>query len=206
MCSVYTFNVWWCTLFRLSTFSPQRSRVGLWCITNFLFSKEIHFYLSTHQLCVSVSLEKHFPSLSLFFMFDILHTDLCSLSVCFPHTGVFRLWLTSRSRRLWRSTWWRRSNANTKARDATVVFLPSVSLSPPHLWHLFSVSLRLSLHASSVLHLFICGKDKKRKCLAFYLFFFFFRQVFCFHASHMPWSHSLTLSLFTPLFSSTLWI
>lgn len=58
----------------------------------------------------------------------------------------------------------------------------------------------------SVLHscLFV-EKQKRRKCLAFYLFCFFLSG-FCFHASHLPWSHSLRLplSLFTPLFSLSL--
>ena len=82
-----------------------------------------------------------------------LHVWYCArwlslLSLCLPWTGVFRLWLTSQSRRLWRSTWWRHSNANITARDATVVcfvfcFFLLTSLTLRLISAIFSVSLRL---------------------------------------------------------------
>lgn len=133
------------------------------------------------------------------------HTLMVSpLFVSPPWTGVFSLWLTSRSRRLWRSTWWRRSNANKTARDATVFFC-LLSLSLPHLCYLFSVSLRLSLHACfSAALWFICGKTKKEKMLSFYLFLFFFCQILfsCVSSSAMkPFSPSVSLH---PSFSSSL--
>lgn len=88
-------------------------------------------------------------------------------------------------------------------------FLLSLTLS-----RLISAIFYLFLYVSpsmpvSVLHscLFV-EKQKRRKCLAFYLFWdfflfcFFFSVSFYFHASHLPWSHSLSLSLsfLTPLF------
>lgn len=80
-----------------------------------------------------------------------------------------------------------------------LLFFSSVSLT---LSRLISAIFSLFLYVSpsmpvSVLHscLFV-EKQKRRKCLAFYLFLFFvFCRVFRFHASHLPWSHSLTLPL-----------
>lgn len=124
-----------------------------------------------------------------------------SLLSCPPptHTGVFRLWLTSQGRTLWGSTWWMHSNANITPRDATVVFFLSLSLFRL-ISAIFSVSLRLSLHACFSAALLFVEKQKRRKCLAFY--FFLFSDGFYFHASHLPWSHCICLS--SPLSSASL--
>lgn len=150
--------------------------------------QEIQFLLNL-QCCwrtFSVSLSQ--------FLFERPHTDGLSSFCVPPRTGVFSLWLTSRSRRLWRSTWWRRSNANITARDATVFFC-LLSLSLPHLRYLFSVSLRLSLHACfSAALWFICGKTKKEKMLSFYLFFFCQVSFSCISSSATkPFSPSVSL-------------
>lgn len=66
---------------------------------------------------------------------------------------------------------------------------------------IFSVSLSLPPCLFQCCTLVYLWKNKKRKCLAF-ICFLFFSVRFCFHASHhLPWSHSVPLSLFTPLLS-----
>lgn len=198
VCSVYTLSNNTC-------FSPQRRRMycDVYIINTF---KDFKVFLMNLQPCFCLAGETFPVSLAVFPIWPRTHWQ-SPLFVSL--TGVFRLWLTSQSRRLWGTTWWMHSNANTTARDATVVFfLLSLSLSCARLISaiFFSVSLRLSLHACfSAALVYLWKKQKRRKCLAFYLFFCFvycFCQVFCFHASHLPWSHSLTLPLsLTPLFS-----
>lgn len=81
----------------------------------------------------------------------------------------------------------------------------SLSLSP-HLCHLFSVSLRLSLHACfSAALLFICGKTKKEKMLSFlfvFVFFLFSEFLFsCISSAMKPFTHAPSVSLHhSPLF------
>lgn len=71
------------------------------------------------------------------------------------------------------------------------------------------VSLCLSLHAMFQCCTLVClsgeKKNKKETLLSFLCFgFFFFSVGFCFHdASHLPWSHSLTLPQFNPLYPSS---
>lgn len=135
----------------------------------------------------------------IFFFFFFAPTDFSHLVFwCLLHTGVCRLWLTSQSRMLWRSTWWRRSNANITARDATVVFFClSVSLSASSLPSFLCFFMSLPPCLFQCCTLVYLWKNKKGEMLSFFFFFFFLSG--CFHASHLPWSHSLTLCLSWPL-------
>lgn len=154
VCSVYTLSNNTC-------FSPQRRRMycDVYIINTF---KDFKVFLMNLQPCFCLAGETFPVSLAVFPIWPRTHWQ-SPLFVSL--TGVFRLWLTSQSRRLWGTTWWMHSNANTTARDATVVFfLLSLSLSLARASSLPSFSLFLYVSPSmpvSVLHSFICGKNKK---------------------------------------------
>lgn len=171
-----------------------------------------------HLNCVFLSRwEKLIPPLAPFSYLTLRTLIVSRLFVSLPHTGVFRLWLTSQSRRLWGSTWWMHSNANNTARDATVVFLLSLS-------HPLSLASSLpsflflyvspSMPCFSAALLFVCGKTKKEKMLSFLFVFLFLFSVGFFVFMHLICHvaiHSRSLCLSSPLsslclFSPMLWI
>lgn len=198
VCSVYTLSNNTC-------FSPQRRRT--YCdvyITNTF--KDFQVFLMNLQPCFRLNGETFPVSLAVFPIWPRTHWH-SPLFVSL--TGVFRLWLTSQSRRLWGTTWWMHSNANITARDATVVFFFCLSLSrAPHLCHLF-----LCFFTSLPQCLFQCctrlfvEKTKKEKmlsflfvflfCLLFSVRFFVFMHLICHEAIH---SRSLCLLPLSSLF------
>lgn len=106
---------------------------------------------------------------------------------------MFRPWLTNRSRRLWRTTWWRRLNANSKARDAIFSFIflsVPLALSPPYSNHLFSVCVSLLPCLFQCCTLVHSWKNQKEKMLRFLCFCFIScivsRHLIRYQAIHPP--------------------
>lgn len=145
------------------------------CFLTFFFSiKYLSEWLYCWKACdIHVSLRFTACMLLPFYLCPA-HTD-CILSPCVTHTGAFNLWLASQCRTLWETIWWRHSNASSKSRDPIVLFI-CLSVFPSTFLFLYVIFLHACFSAA---HWFICGKQKRRNCLAFYFVFVFCFAFFC---------------------------